>query len=133
MSESILLFDGVCKFCSATVRFVIIRDKHKRFRYAHLQSDFGKEQFSKLNIEGNDGLKTMILLMDGNAYIKSTAALKILKQLSWPWPIFYVFMIVPRFIRDAIYDFIGRHRYQWFGKTEECWLPSDEDKKRFID
>jgi len=130
----VLLFDGVCNFCSSSVQFILKRDKEAKFRFAHLQSDYGKEQLKKYNINEGDPLQSMVLIQDGTIYTKSSAAIQIAKQLNCPWPIFYGTIIVPRFIRDPIYDFIGNHRYQWFGKKDQCWIPeNNEYRERFID
>ena len=81
----------------------------------------------------DSGLSSMILLQDNIAYRKSSAALRIARQLRMPWPCLYVFIILPTPIRDIVYDFIGNHRYQWFGKYDSCWIPNDETRKKFID
>lgn len=86
----------------------------------------------KYSVE-NSGLTSMILLQDNTAYRKSGAALRIARRLRMPWPLLYVFIVVPPFLRDAVYDFIGNHRYQWFGKFDQCWIPDDETQKRFLD
>lgn len=79
------------------------------------------------------GLNSMILLDNGKIYRKSAAALRIARQLSMPWPLLSVFLLVPAFMRDAVYDFIGRHRYQWFGKYEQCYIPDDDTRERFVE
>jgi len=133
MSEIILLFDGVCNFCSASVRFIIKRDKQAQFKFAHLQSEFAQKKLKELNVNLSDPLSSMVLIENGRAYTQSTSALRIAKRLQWPWPIFYGFIIIPPFIRDCVYNFTGKRRYQWFGKKEVCWIPDDEKlKDRFI-
>ena len=133
MPELLLLFDGVCNFCSASVRFIIKRDKQAQFKFAHLQSEYGQQKLNEFDLNQDDPLQSMVLIENGQAYTRSTSALRIAKHLNWPWPIFYVFIIVPPFIRDAIYNFMGKNRYKWFGKKDECWLPTDERlKDRFI-
>lgn len=79
------------------------------------------------------GLSSMILLDNNKAYRKSTAALKIARSLPMPWPLTYVFILIPKFMRDRVYDVIGNHRYRWFGKYDSCWIPDDESRKKFID
>jgi len=79
------------------------------------------------------GLSSMILIQNQKVYRKSSAALMIARQIRMPWPILYGFVVIPVFIRDRIYDFIGNHRYQWFGKYDSCWIPDDESRKKFID
>lgn len=77
--------------------------------------------------------KTVVLLTENKAHLKSTAALNIFKKLGGFWSLLYIFIIVPRIIRDAVYDFIARHRYKWFGKRNQCYLPSAEERNRFIE
>ncbi|WP_455208834.1 thiol-disulfide oxidoreductase DCC family protein [Kaarinaea lacus] len=132
VEHPIILFDGVCKFCHASVQFVIKRDSNNRFRFCPLQSVKGQQLAQLHGIETAD-LTSMILLQDNNSYQKSSAALHIARQLKMPWPLLYIFIVVPPFIRNAIYDFIGSHRYQWFGKFEQCWIPDDETRRRFLE
>lgn len=133
-NPSILLFDGVCKFCHSSVQFAIKRDHKNRIVYCPLQSEKGQDLLRQYGLTDN-GLTSMVLLDTKNhrAYRKSSAALHIARQIKFPWPLLYVFIVVPEFIRDAVYDFIGRHRYQWFGKFDSCWIPDDESRKKFID
>ena len=132
IDNSIILFDGVCKFCHASVQFVIKRDPNKRFRFCPLQSPKGQQLAQDHQIENPD-LTSMILLENDKVYKKSSAALRISRKLANPWPALYVFIIVPSFLRDAAYDFIGKHRYQWFGKFDQCIIPDDQTKERFLD
>lgn len=131
--KKIILFDGVCNLCNTAVTFIIKRDKKDTFRYAALQSEVGK----KLIVErGIDTQKIdSILLIDPNvAYFhKSTAALEIAKDLSGIFPVLSVFLYLPEGFRDAVYDFIARNRYRWFGKKDSCMIPTPELKALFID
>ena len=129
--KRIILFDGVCNLCSASVRFVIKRDTRKVFRFASLQSEFSKNIILVNNI--SNSVKTIVLLKGDKIYLRSDAALEISRELNGFWPLLYFFKIVPRFARDAVYNFISQHRYQWFGKTDECWLPSPDLSARFVD
>ena len=129
--NKIILFDGVCKLCSASVRFVIKRDKKKIFRFASLQSDFAKK--SLLEKEISNSVKTIVYLRGDKIYLRSDAALEISKELNGLWPLLYFFKVIPRFLRDAVYDLISQHRYQWFGESDECWLPSPDLNSRFVD
>ena len=128
--NKIILFDGVCNLCNATVRFMIKRDKKKAFRFASLQSEFGQGILETNRMAGT--LKTIVLLKDDKVYLRSDAVLEIARDLDGLWPLLYIFKIIPRFIRNGVYDFISRHRYQWFGKTDECWLPSPDLNSRFV-
>lgn len=132
MDSEVILFDGVCNLCSGSVQFIINRDRAKRYSFASLQSDYGQQTLKRLNLSTSD--LHSIILITGDRYLqRSDAALEIAKHLSLAWPLFYVFKIVPRFIRDPIYNWVARNRYSWFGKSEACWLPSPELKSRFID
>jgi len=129
--NKIILYDGVCNLCSASVRFVITRDTKRKFQFASLQSDFAKNALWGKEI-GNS-VKTIVLLKGDRIYLRSDAALEISRELNGLWPLLYFLKIIPRFIRDAVYNFISQHRYQWFGKTDACWLPSPDLSSRFVD
>jgi len=127
----IILFDGVCNLCNDSVTFIIKHDKKDTFKFTALQSAVGMIMVTEHNI---DTSKTdSIILMDGDTfYTKSTAALMISKHLSGGYPLLYGFLIVPKFIRNLVYDFIARNRYKWFGKKENCMIPTPELKKKFL-
>jgi predicted DCC family thiol-disulfide oxidoreductase YuxK len=129
--EKIIFFDGVCNLCSASVRFVIKRDRKKKFRFASLQSETAKKLLAQYEIEKTG--KTIVLIKHDKFYFRSDAALEIGRELDGLWPSLYFLKIIPRFIRDGVYNFISQHRYQWFGKTDECWLPSPDLRARFVD
>jgi predicted DCC family thiol-disulfide oxidoreductase YuxK len=117
----IILFDGYCNLCSSAVQFILKRDKKRIFKYASLQSDFGQNSLSANGLSTTE-IDTVVLIENGNAYTYSTGALKIAKHLAGIWPLFYGAIIIPRFIRDAIYKFIAKNRYRWFGKKETCMM-----------
>ncbi len=121
----VILFDGFCNLCTAVVQFVIKRDPSKKFRFASLQSEFGVSVAKKYGLSVNYN-QSFILLEDQKIYLRSTAALKLSKSLSGGWPLLYALIIVPKFIRDVVYDFIAQNRYRWFGKKTTCWIPSNE-------
>ncbi|HEX3742820.1 MAG TPA: thiol-disulfide oxidoreductase DCC family protein [Bryobacteraceae bacterium] len=128
MDEKIVLFDGVCNLCNGFVQFVLARDPARRFRFASLQSAAADRLLrDKLPPE------TVVLMEGGRIYLKSTAALRIARGLSFPWPLFYGLMAIPRPVRDAVYDWVARHRYRWFGRREQCLLPTPELRSRFLD
>lgn len=127
----VILFDGVCNLCNQSVQFVIKHDPSSRFRFAALQSDFGQSQLKKYNIDTNN-LLSVVLVIDGKVYDRSRAALEIARRLDSLWPLLYVFVIVPPFIRNLVYDWISRNRYRWFGRTDECMIPTPDLKARFI-
>ena len=128
----VLLFDGVCKFCHNSVQFVIKRDPNKHFYFCPIQSDKGQQLMKQYGIE-DSGLNSMLLLEDNRVYNRSTAALRIARKLKMPWPLLSVFLAIPAPIRDGIYDFIGKHRYQWFGKYDQCHIPDDATRQRFME
>jgi predicted DCC family thiol-disulfide oxidoreductase YuxK len=129
--KSIILFDGMCNFCNTSVNKIIKYDKKNVFKFAAIQSDAGKKLLIELSI---DILKIdSILLIENNTlFTKSTAVLKIAKQLSGLYKLSYSFIIIPLFIRDTIYDFIAKNRYKWFGKKESCMIPSIEVSEKFL-
>jgi predicted DCC family thiol-disulfide oxidoreductase YuxK len=131
-SKPVLLFDGVCKFCHGSIQFVIKRDRTQRLYFCPLQSARGQQMMAQHHVE-DSGLNSMVLLDNGKVYRKSTAALRIARQLSMPWPLMSIFLLVPAPVRDAVYDFIGRHRYQWFGKYDKCYIPDDDTRERFME
>ena len=131
IKSPVILFDGVCNLCNQSVQFVINHDRSSRFRFAALQSSFGQEQLAKHGFD--TGKLQSIVLLDGNkVYDRSRAALEIAKGLSGLWPLMYVFVVVPPFIRNFVYDWISRNRYRWFGRTDECMIPTPDLKARFI-
>ncbi|WP_336516788.1 thiol-disulfide oxidoreductase DCC family protein [Pollutibacter soli] len=126
----VILFDGVCNLCTASVQFVLKRDKAGIFRFASLQSTYG-EQVRK-EYSTTSGLNSFLLKEGDKIYSRSTAALRVAKKLGSAWSLLYIFIIVPPFIRNAVYDWVSANRYRWFGKKEECWVPTPELKKRFL-
>lgn len=128
-----VLFDGVCNLCEGTVRFIIRRDKHAAFRFAVLQSDVAQKLMSDYRY-AEDELSSVLLVVDNRFYRKSSAGLQIAKRLDGAWPLlYYLFFWIPRFMADPIYDFVGNRRYSWFGKKKECWIPTDDLRRRFLD
>ena len=132
-SKQIILFDGVCNLCNGAVQFIIKRDEKDVFRYAALQSDLGKQLMSERNIDASQ-IDSIILIDPGVAfYIKSDAALEIGKQLSGYGIISSVLLWIPSSVRNIVYDIIARNRYKWYGKKEECMIPTPELKAKFLD
>lgn len=129
--KSIILFDGVCNLCNSSVQFIIKHDKSNHFLFTSLQSDAGQQILLQNNLE-NLNFKTILLLENGKIYDKSTAILRINKKLNGLYPMLYGFIIIPKFIRDAIYNFISKNRYKWFGKQESCMIPTRELKAKFL-
>ncbi len=130
--KNVILFDGVCNLCNGAITFIIKRDKGDVFRYAALQSDIGKQLAQKHHIH-LDKVDSIILVTDKEAYLKSTAALRIAQKLSGGWPLLAGFLILPAFFRNWVYDLIARNRYKWFGKKDACMIPTPELRSKFID
>lgn len=127
----IVLVDGVCHFCQGLTKWIIKRDPEGKYHFASLQSDVAKELLAKGNLS-TDSMETFVLIENGKYYTRSTAALRLAKGLKFPYPLLYVFIIVPKFIRNAVYNWVARNRYRWFGKDEACMLPTPEIKDRFL-
>ena len=129
--HDVLLFDGVCNLCNSSVNFIIDRDPKKHFRFAALQSAYGQEKLKELGLN-QEQFDSLVLLSNGQVYRKSSAALRVAKKLNGLWPLLYVFIIIPPFIRHAAYDVIGKNRYRWWGKRNSCRMPTPELKQRFV-
>ena len=127
----IILFDGVCNLCNAAVQFVIRHDKKKQFTFASLQSETGQSILSSNDLPINV-FNSFVLVENDKVYTRSTAALRVTKKLNGLWPGLYAFMVVPKFIRDWVYDRVSNNRYKWFGKKDECMIPTPELKARFL-
>jgi predicted DCC family thiol-disulfide oxidoreductase YuxK len=132
VSHPVILFDGVCNLCNASVQYVIKHDKGRLFRFASLQSSFGEKVLKENNLPNNT-FNSFILLDNNKIYTRSTAALLVAKKLNAFIKLLYGFIIVPKFIRDFVYDVIAKNRYKWFGKKEACWLPTPELKRLFFE
>jgi predicted DCC family thiol-disulfide oxidoreductase YuxK len=127
----IVLFDGVCNLCNGAVTFIIDRDPEGHFKFASLQSETARKLIQTHSPE-HAKTDSILLFQDGRVLTKSSAVLTIARELTDAWPIFYVFIALPKFLRDWIYDYVAAHRYQWFGKLDECRLPTAETKSRFL-
>jgi len=130
-THDVILFDGICNFCSASVRFIIRRDPHGRFKFASLQSSIAERLLKDYGVQSSD-LSTIILIRDTRVFQQSDAVLEIVRTLRRLWPVLYIFKIVPRFIRDAVYVAIAKRRYKLFGKKDVCMVPTDDNKTRFL-
>ena len=126
-----ILFDGVCNLCNGFVQFVIARDPQARFRFAALTSD-AAQSLLRQSAVSTPVPDSIVLIEDGRAYFRSDAALRIVRHLTFPWPLLYAFAIVPRFIRDGVYDVVAARRYQWFGRRDVCMIPTPELRRRFL-
>lgn len=129
--QAVIFFDGVCNLCNGAIQFIIKRDKQNIFRFAALQSDYAQKILPNYFLTAKQ-TDSIVLIENGKIYQQSTAALKIAKKLSGFWPLLYIFIIVPKFIRDAVYNYIAKNRYKWFGKQESCWVPTPELREKFF-
>ena len=129
--KRIVLFDGVCNFCDSSVQFIIKRDPAGHFLFTSLQSEKGVELVKQYAIPHD--VDSLVLIENGKAFTKSAAALHIAKKLDGLWHLLFLFILVPRKIRDGVYDYVAKNRYKWFGKKEDaCMLPPPDIRKRFI-
>jgi predicted DCC family thiol-disulfide oxidoreductase YuxK len=131
-NKKIILFDGVCNLCNDAVQFIIKRDQNDTFRFAALQSEVGKKLVTERNIDTQT--IDSIILIDPNVayYTKSTAALKIAEQLKGIWSLLPVLLWLPESLRNIVYDFIAKNRYAWYGKKQECMIPTPELQDKFL-
>ena len=129
--ERIVLFDGVCNFCNGTVNFIMDKDKKRVFKFAALQSEAGQRLLGRFGLKQSD-FDTIILIEGERCYERSAAVLRIAKGLGGIWKIFYVLIVIPSFVRDFFYDIIARNRYRWFGRNDECRVPTAEERERFL-
>lgn len=127
----IVLFDGVCNFCSSVVRFAISKDTIGIFRFAPLQSEAGHFFLNKFHLSTDD-VYSFVLVEGDKFFIRSTAALRLCKKLKGLWPLLYMLIIIPRPVRDFVYNVVAENRYKWFGKRQECFVPSAEIRNRFL-
>ncbi len=131
--KKIILFDGVCNLCNSSIQFVIKHDKKNRYKFAALQSDVAKMLLNERGIDSSQIDSIILIDPDTAYYIKSSAALEIGKSFGGGWRLLSIFEWVPRPIRDWIYDLIAKNRYSWFGKQNDCMIPTPELKAKFLD
>lgn len=129
--NKIILFDSECNFCDRSVQFIIKRDPEGYYKFASLQSDTGQKILKEYSVP--DNIDSFILIDNNRYYSKSSAALRVCKNLKGLWKLFYSLLIVPRPIRDFFYEIIAKNRYKWFGKKDSCMLPSPDIRKRFLE
>lgn len=131
VNNNIVLFDGVCNLCNSTIDLLLKLDKKKVFYFCSLQSTRGEELIKKLNYQ-SEPLSSIIFVKNFKIYDRSSAILKILQTLGFPWNLFSIFFLVPKPIRDFFYRLVSTNRYRLFGKKDTCRLPTEEEKSRFI-
>lgn len=133
MSNATILFDGVCNLCNSSVQFVLKRDRAAYFKFAALQSGKGQELLQQVGYGAKRPDSIVLITPEGKAHTESDAAIRIAARLGAFWPVLQIFLVVPAFLRDAVYRYVARNRYRWFGKTDECMLPRPEWRDRFLE
>ena len=139
----IVAFDGLCNLCNSTVNWLIDHDPKQQFKFIALQdiarlktgNTEQQEAYALLKnelIDASSDLSSVLLIENGQLYKKSTAVLRICRQLSGLYPVLHTYIIIPRALRDLVYDLIAHNRYKWFGKREQCRVPSPDVKQRFL-
>ena len=129
--QPIILFDGVCNFCNSAVNFALKRNTKANILFAPLQSEAGQRLLKQYNLPADD-MESFVFIENDKAYKQSTAGLMVCRHLRRLWPLCYGLIIVPKFIRDGIYNWIAKNRYTWFGVRAECMIPTPEVKARFL-
>lgn len=132
MDNTVILFDGVCNLCNYWVNFAIRHDRKNKLKFTPLQGETAKQLLPQFHINPTS-LSSVIFIDGGKAYTQSSAAIQICKHLNGGWKLFYGLIIIPKFIRDFLYNVIARNRYKWFGKKGSCMIPTPELKGRFLD
>lgn len=130
--DRIILFDGVCNLCNGSVQFVLKHDRKGQMKFASLQSSAAGKLLAKHAID--PGYLGSIVFLDGDkVYIASDAVLRVSRYLAWPWKALACLRFIPKFIREPVYRWIARNRYQWFGKRDSCMMPDEHTRNRFLD
>jgi predicted DCC family thiol-disulfide oxidoreductase YuxK len=127
----VLLFDGVCNLCNGSIQFIIERDPEAQFRFAPLQSTAAQELLGECDYEGAT-LDSVVLVEDGECYDKSDAVIRAARHLGLPYSLLRPFGVVPSRLRNVFYDFVAERRYRWFGKREQCMMPTPDLERRFL-
>lgn len=128
----IILFDGVCNLCNGLIQFIIPRDPKGIFVFAPLQSETAKSILKEKSDLNPHQMDSVVVFSNGKVFQKSRAAMEIFNQLNYPWKLLILGKFLPLSFTDWIYDFVGRHRYKWFGKQEQCMIPRPEIMSRFL-
>ncbi|MFB9052218.1 thiol-disulfide oxidoreductase DCC family protein [Formosa undariae] len=132
-NEKLILFDGVCNLCDNSVQFVIRHDKNNNFKFTTLQGETAKPILESFKIDTTTTDSILLYTPDRKLYTKSSAALRIATQLNFPINVLGIFLIVPKGIRDVIYDYIAKNRYRWYGRKDDCMIPTKALKSKFFE
>ena len=130
--KAIMLIDGLCNICTRIVSFTVRHDPKALIQFAALQSPVGQKLLAQYGLPTSE-IKTFVLIENNQAYTHSTGALRYFKHLNGLWPLLYVLIVLPRPLRDFVYDTFSKNRYHWFGKRDQCLVPTPELKNRFLD
>jgi predicted DCC family thiol-disulfide oxidoreductase YuxK len=131
MESPVILFDGVCNLCSGFVQVMIRIDKKGQFKFASIQSDYGQKALQKFKLPTEE-ISTVVMVDRERVYTHADVALQIALRLGGLWRLFAVFYLIPRPLRNLIYNWVARNRYRWFGQKESCMIPTPELKNRFV-
>ena len=131
-NKKIVLFDGVCNLCNRSILFIIKRDYNDTFRFAPIQSVTGQKLIKEFQFDPTKIDSIVLYIPEKGLFSRSGAVLRISKDLKFPYNLYNLFLIIPSFIRNWVYDYIARNRYRWYGKREICMVPSLELKKKFL-
>lgn len=126
--KRVVLFDGECHFCNYWVNWILRHDHDGEFQFASLQSIFANQL-----LDQPEELNSLVLVEDSKIFVRSTAVLRICKHLQFPWKLAYTFILFPVLFRDAVYNRIAQHRHQLYQKKEQCIVPSQETRERFLE
>ena len=132
LNQVVLLYDGVCGLCNRVVQFTLAHDRARVFGFAALQNDYGQTALKIFDLPA-DAINTVVLIEDGRALTRSSAAFRVMSLLGWPWRAVGRMRVLPHVFTDRVYMFIARHRYAWFGKFDVCQIPTAETRARFLD
>ena len=127
----IILFDGVCKFCNSSVNLIIRHDKRDRFKFAPLQSAAGIALLKRFDLD-TEKMDSFVLIDEENVYMKSTAVLRVLRSLGFPYNLLYAGIVLPAGLRDQLYNWFAKNRYRWFGKKDQCMVPDERVREKFL-
>ena len=130
--QAVVVFDGVCNLCNYAVMFIIRRDVNGRYRFASLQSEAGQSLLRQYGLP-SEHFDSVVLIEGNRCYTQSTAALRIARGLGGLWPMLYLLIALPRPWRNALYNWVARNRYRWFGQPDQCLMPAPELRERFLD
>lgn len=131
MGHAVVLFDGVCNLCNGAVQFIVRRDPAAYFQFASMGSAAALQVLGAAPIP--DPLPDSVILVEnGGVFTRSTAALRIARRLTFPWPVAYALVVIPRPLRDLIYDLVARYRYRVFGRRDHCMIPGPGLRERFL-